>query len=74
MKKTIAILLAFVMILGVCLVSCKGKDADTDVDQNQPDPDVGIPGSGEKPPSGSGGLQVGEDPGESKWGDFVPYP
>ncbi len=84
MKKTIAILLAMMMVFSFCLVSCKGTDSDDDkgdgIEDTTPDngtekPDDPKPGDdtsgGDK--DDEGGLVVGEDDDDGKWGAFIPY-
>ena len=79
MKKTLAILLVLMMFIGIFLVSCKGEDDQTrkpednsTEDQTPSDPDNQTPGDA-KPDDQKGGLQVGEDVDDGKWGDFIPY-
>lgn len=80
MKKTLAILLAMLMIIGIFLISCKGEDDHTNnpVDnptEEQTPNDSNDQNPGDKKPGDNqgGGLQVGEDDDDGKWGDFIPY-
>ncbi len=80
MKKALVILLALMMIVSVCLVSCKDEDDKTQNPDNTPtqdqspeNPDNPKPGEDKPGNNDGGGLQVGEDDDDGKWGDFIPY-